>query len=78
MISCRKHPTHSKVYCSECRWEFEDEVKEKYESIIAEARKGLEKIANIEDCGCGIPCDCISGRLLVQYAKEALAKLEGK
>lgn len=27
MLSCRKHPTHFKVYCSECRFEFEDAVK---------------------------------------------------
>lgn len=41
---------------------------------IAGMREALEMIASVEDCGCGVPCDCHSWWSLVVIAQKALGK----
>ncbi len=39
---------------------------------IARMRFALQKIADTEPCSCGVPCDCVSWKVLVHVAREAL------
>ena len=36
----------------------------------------LQKMAEVKDCGCGVPCDCCSWTSFVRQAREALAKIK--
>ena len=57
----------------ECmRCQFWDNIEQAL-TIIVRQRAALKQIA-VEECGCGVPCDCHSWAGLAAIAREALEK----